>query len=260
MKKKLFLFILSFAFISTSTVANANHNYNDLLYGNFDGGEFGINKKRKRKRFKAGSSRNMYKKGVQFISLGYGYPNMSVPRMMATSKTYIFETDTDFYTDVNNKSLGVLHFRYEYAVWNHFSMSFRSNISNYDVSWEYKYTTFDINGNEVITPIKSGYKGMALDIIIRFDWHFYKTQKIDIYTGMGAGYGYNTETYYSSDKEIAKDPNEDLATINFPLAVDGTTGIRYFFNDYIAAYVEIGYTQSIVQMGVTFRFAKRKSK
>jgi hypothetical protein len=124
----------------------------------------------------------------------------------------------------------------------------------------YNYTVLDNNGNEVITPIKSGYKGIALDFMARIDWHFYKTRKIDIYTGMGIGYGYSTSEYYSSDKSLAIDPNEDMPEFVFPVGVDGTTGIRYFFTDKISAYAEIGYSQSLIQIGATFRFYSKKKK
>jgi len=198
--------------------------------------------------------RNVYQKGKSFLAFGYGYPNFSMNYLMTYSRTMAFSLEPKLYGDFKNSTLGVFHFRYEYALWDIFGLSMRTRFSSYDVSWNLLVPGFDDDGNEITRKIKSGYNGITADMAIRFDWHIYTSMKIDFYTGMGVGYSFNIMNYYTSDKDLAEDPNKDIPYFSIPVAFESTTGIRYFFTSGFGIYAEIGYAQSAAEVGLTFRF------
>jgi len=243
--------LLDFVEANTNSYLTFNNSTKDLSFDSWSNTAPNEILKRRRRR---PARRNIFQKGKSFIDIGFGYPNFSYNYLMANALTFGFSTQPTLYTDVKNFSWGVAHFRYEYAVWDIFGLSFRGHFSNYDVSWNLAVPDFDDDGNLITKKVKSGYKGYTLDMSVRFDWHIVTNMKIDLYTGMGFGYSLNTMDYYSEDKKVAEDPNKDIPQIYIPVAFEGTIGLRYYFNPHFGIYTEIGYSQSPFEMGLSFRF------
>ncbi|RLD66197.1 MAG: hypothetical protein DRI84_05325 [Bacteroidetes bacterium] len=243
-----------FGFVEANTYQNPILAYSDSTENTLDTWTYTSPDETLKRRLRKPGRRNIFQQGKTFIAIGYGYPNLSLNYMMTNAMTLNFSMQPDLYANFKNKTFGVIHFRYEYAMWDIFGLSFRGNFSSYDISWDLLLPDFDNQGNQITRKINSGYSGITMDMVFRFDWHIVTNMKIDLYTGVGLGYSLNTMNYYSSDEDLAVDPNEDIPHISIPVAFEGTMGIRYFFTPGFGMYAEFGYAQSIAEMGFTFRF------
>jgi opacity protein-like surface antigen len=174
--------------------------------------------------------------GKSIISIGYGFPNIG----KAIFNVY------DIYTDFKVTGFGPMHVKYEYGVSDKIGMGVSVNIVSSKVSWiESGYGSNDSLSYE--HRIKSN----AYSILARMNIHFATQAKIDPYWGFGLGYSGRKYTYSSDD------PN-DLQVIALknliPIGFESTVGCRFYFTDNIGAYIEAGFSKSIVQGGLVAKF------
>lgn len=94
------------------------------------------------------------------------------------------------------------------------------------------------------TPVDMTISQLA--IAVRGAYHFkFSNKKLDPYAG--AGLAYRNFSYKSS-----------ISSINFsfgsPVGIQAFAGSRYFFTDNLAAFAEVGYGVSYLNIGGTFKF------
>lgn len=85
-------------------------------------------------------------------------------------------------------------------------------------------------------------------ISARGNYHFIFHDKIDTYAGIHLGYT-GVSGKWKGDGTIP--PNYDFLSGGF--TGGAYVGGRYYFNDYIAVYAELGWMLAILQVGATFR-------
>lgn len=191
-------------------------------------------KKRKKSKGKGKKGGGAFEQGAMIPSLGYGMPNITHPVIFID---YLLKEDYK----VND--IGTIHAKFEYAVSNRIGIGLSFNTAITSVTYAEK----DFYGTGNVDYYAFDYFGLASNC--RFNWHFVSKEKFSIYTGLGLGY--NLSNYkFSTTKENATDPVLVLSPIGFEWSV----GSRFMFNDFIGAYVELGYFKSIAQLGVCFKF------
>jgi opacity protein-like surface antigen len=168
--------------------------------------------------------------GDVVLSAGYGAPNLS---------KFIFRVfDGYFYTTTG---YGPIHVKGEYAVSENFGLGMSVNYSNTKLTLTDGGYTYAVMYN----PISFNVRG---------NLHFGNSEKFDPYIGLGIGYGYRKFRIESNDP-AAETFVGDILDISNPLGLEGTLGGRYFFNDNIGLYAEVGPAKSIVQMGLSFKLS-----
>ncbi|MDC1395120.1 porin family protein [Bacteroidia bacterium] len=189
-------------------------------------------------------NRNHFHKGIQLISLGYGVPNMG---------GLVFKAIKDGNPDASASGIGPIYLKYEYAMTNNIGLGLVTRYTSSNLEYPVKSTGYDVNGNPTVedSTYTYGQSITSVGAMARFNYHFSTSRRFDPYVGIGLGYGYS---------KIKLDLGGDLKGLNttvkspIPLATELTIGARYFFSSKIAAYGELGFSQSIANLGLSIAF------
>lgn len=179
-------------------------------------------------------SAQAFEKGTNVFHLGVGYPN--IPHLLLRAET---KRSPDFEVT----GAGPFHFRYEHAYSSGFGVGVSVNSNVYGATW----TTSD-SINKVLVTYNNHIKYFSFNILLRGAKHWEVNEKIDLY--IGAGTGYNFENYEEKETDITSKSERAL----FPIGVEATFGMNYFFTKNIGAYIEAGYAKDIVQAGIAAKF------
>ncbi len=169
-----------------------------------------------------------FDQGNIIFSFGYGAPNFPKNLTYFTSAAY---------NVISTKSLGPIHAKFEYAMSNRFGVG---------ISINYVSAGLKTNYDSLGSTYEAGFDYSSLAFNIRFNWHFYTENSLDLYTGGGLGYRAQNLTVYDAN-------NSTKVPVLLPLGLEFSVGARYFFTDFLGAYVEIGATKSIIQGGLVVR-------
>ena len=136
---------------------------------------------------------------------------------------------------------------------------------NYEVSgFSFDYTddqydasgaiVYDMNGNAVQTTYTDKYTAKKLRAMFRLNYHFFQSDKVDVYTGFAAG-------YKSVNRELTTTPSNPMSTIanynNALIPVTGrlAIGTKIYFTQNIGAHVELGvFGGGLIQFGLSAKF------
>ena len=131
-----------------------------------------------------------------------------------------------------------------------YRIGFGVNLAYYNTQadWNYPYQNADrTKGIDEVTL-----KHTSFSIIVRGNFHYFPSnERLDVYSGIGVGY--RSGSYQWSESANGKYPIDNLKN-RTPLAVDVTSGIRYFITPQIGAYLELGLAKSFAQAGFTVKF------
>lgn len=106
-------------------------------------------------------------------------------------------------------------------------------------NYTYKNSSFNSKWNYTIIGARGTLHFTSLDV-----------EKLDLYAG--AMISYNMLNYSYTDNTGATINDSDLYSNDLGLSLFG--GARYYFNDNLAAFGEIGYGISYLNLGLTLRF------
>lgn len=168
-----------------------------------------------------------YKKGNFNLSLGYGI----VPT---------------FIGDGGSVNVPPLSARLGYSVSNNI------NLSGY-VGYSATTSKADVISDGILSETRNDLVILGL----RGEIHSNRDDKFDFYGGFMFGYNIPMveETSVNDGSTIVRNPDEPY---KYPeaknnLAYSGFVGASYFFKPKMAAYVEVGYGVSLVNLGLTFK-------
>lgn len=178
-------------------------------------------------------NRNHFQKGAHLISLGYGFPAWGGQLFSDLKEVYI--------DDYSQSGLGPIFLKYDYAFNNNMSIGFTARYT--DVSVEYP-----VEDGTSTTPYTQS--RMSISGLARFNYHFGVSRQWDPYAGVGLGYNFNQITL---DQGNAENPAGALVSSPAPIAFEATAGARFFITPKFAVYGELGYSQSLANLGVTFK-------
>jgi len=186
------------------------------------------------------SNAQAFEEESMYISLGYGGPNLSAS---------FFKTFEDR-ADYTVNGLGPIHAKFEYAVSDKIGIGMSFNYVRTNVKWNYE--TIDVNNDPVV--YEEGYKFSALAANARINWHFVDNDNLDVYYGLGFGYNYSNNEYYTNDPDGVEGGTFSISGI--PIGFETTFGVRYLFNENIGIYAEFGWAKSVVQGGLVFKIGQ----
>jgi len=177
-----------------------------------------------------------YNAGKIILSVGYGFPSIE-------KSLYGQHVDLGIDMSFSKSGYGPFHFRGEYGLTNKIGIGISINYDTY--SGMLKESGFNTN---TITSLTG---------LMRFNYHFATTKKLDPYFAVGAGFRSTTNTFTSTNPQnsFADDYNNWVGDYTpYPFAFEAVAGMRYYFTPHIGIYSEIGIAKSIIQFGVSVGF------
>ena len=192
-------------------------------------------------------NRNAFKKGISVISLGYGIPNFG-----KSSFNSVLEAFPEARPSITG--LGPFFLRYEYAFKERWGAGLVIRMNQSATQYPHLGSIYD--DDEEQTPLYDtvfNYKSDVMNIgfMGRINYHFYISKKIDAYAGVGMGYLLNLENWsYGTDEK----PDPVKLSLPSPFDFEITAGIRWYITDVFGLYAEGGYSRSLLNAGVAFKF------
>ena len=188
-----------------------------------------------------------------------------IPTAVAADKPVSVVPDTTFGVGSNVLNLGIgvgSPFSYDTDLYNVGSFgSFGGNTSSWPaISLSYERGIKSIGPGTAAVGIFIGYqttnvtfgslkvKHHSTVADLRGAFHFPVPARIDGYCGLGLGIRHVSTAYETSDQQLDSPPNVNY--INLGIFIGG----RYFFNDKVGAFAELGYDQTFLKVGLTARF------
>lgn len=189
-------------------------------------------------------NRNHFQRGEQFLSLGYGIPNYG--------GSVFKDLKTLYDTSHTMKGIGPIYLKYEYAATNHIGVGVTTRFLTSKIEYPIEGVAYDDDGNATAQDSTYTYSQSLLSIgaMGRFNYHFATTRRFDPYVGVGIGYGYT-----GIKIDLGGNLGGSDATIKSPspLATEITVGARYFMTSKLAAYGEFGFSQSLINLGLSLK-------
>jgi Outer membrane protein beta-barrel domain len=175
------------------------------------------------------------------VSFGAGFPNL--PRLL-------FNTFTSK-DDYQSTGTGPYHLKYEYRVNRWFGGVISINHMTYSVAYKEKHLDTALGR---IVPNNIKISSNSTSINLRGNLHLINPEnheKTDLYLGLGLGYRAGKQIVSADYQDNV--PSIDLGSL-YRLGFETTLGFRYFFDDNLGIYTELGYAKSILQFGFSGRF------
>ena len=147
--------------------------------------------------FSFNSNAQCVKQGDILIDAYYGFPNLFESILKADANNIQNSTGTAPVGGLSIYGIGPMGAKAEYLLTDKFGMGIDFNYSN--VGIKFSNATVDQNGN----PVTYHYNlsSPAIRAMLGFNFHFVRTDKIDVYTAVKAGY------YNRSFGMVTNDPN-----------------------------------------------------
>lgn len=146
--------------------------------------------------------------------------------------------------DVDVSSYGPVGVRFEYLLSDKFGMGLDFHLTHTGLN----YSEIDSTGTGNLYNYEV--KSTRFVGLLTFNYHFYQTDKLDLY-GM-AGAGYRNRNFIST----SNDPNyvDDITFKTLiPVGARIAFGMRYFFTDNIGANAAIGIGGPLISFGISGR-------
>lgn len=188
-------------------------------------------------------NRNSFSKEKIVITSGYAFPNFY--------NSIYSNIKTDF-PESERSSLGPIFLRGEYGFHNRWGVGLHVRFANSQITYPQKGAIYDAENNPIRdTTFSYNSNASNIAVMARINYHFSTTPKIDPYVGVGVGYGHNLIKWdFSTDKK----GKEYAISKPSPIAFEVTCGIRYYITDVVGIYAEGGYSASLLNGGVAFKF------
>lgn len=178
----------------------------------------------------------MFGGGVQTISLGYD---------LYALRGLLRSTSSDF---------GPMFLKYEYGITRRVSLGLNLGFSNTfsttvtdSLVYAGPLNTVNVERYQRLRKFQSLVRANYHLDLAHFDNPFF--QDLDVYAGIGLGYGFTNAIVEHSIPYDSDGSNPD----HF-LDVELSIGARYYIEDFIGIYLEYGRTMSLLQIGVAVKF------
>jgi hypothetical protein len=111
-----------------------------------------------------------------------------------------------------------------------------------------------VNGDPQYTSYTDKYTAKKLRAMFRLNYHFFQSDKVDVYTGFAAG-------YKSVNREFTTTPSNPMSTNDsfnqalIPISGRLAIGTKIYFTQNIGAHVELGvFGGGLIQFGLSAKF------
>ncbi len=192
----------------------------------------------------ARKNRNCYKRGSQIISVGYGVPGI---------RKSTFGNLDEIYPTANFGGIGPILLRYEYALSDKWGLGLVTRFATSKVEYPVSGTLYDDDKNPIAgdSTYQHTQTFQSIGVMARGNIHFGTSFSWDHYVGLGLGYGNSTYKvdFGGNFGGVAFDVSSPL-----PIAWEATIGTRYYISKTVGAYIEVGFSQSLLNAGLTYTF------
>ncbi len=135
---------------------------------------------------------------------------------------------------------------------------------NYEVSgYSYDYTDYQydasgaviyINGDPQYRTYTDEYTAKKLRAMFRLNFHFFQSDKVDVYSGFAAGYK-SVNREFTTTPSNAYSTNESFNQALVPVTARLAIGSKIYFTQNIGAHVELGvFGGGLIQFGLSAKF------
>jgi hypothetical protein len=149
---------------------------------------------------------------------------------------------------VNTSLKGPYYAKIEFARTPKNSISICYAYIDFSANWSDYYVK--LLGDSVKNDVKIKMK--VHSIIIRHNHHFQLIKNFDAYFGIGLGYRFGLKEYNQTNPRYLSINGNWNHTL-LPLGFESTLGLRYYFDDQIGIYTEIGFAKSVFQGGISIK-------
>ncbi len=207
------------------------------------------------------SAQNEDPKGQHCVTVGYGVPNLyKVILKNAFDKTHLLSmvfgsSGGSTYTTKAFGS-GPFFLKYDHMVRNHIGLGVVIGYFNAGIEETHKYTESSATSPAVNYTDVTRLDFSSLSIGGRFNYHFGKNPKFDPYLGFATGYNSISNSFsFKSDNPNLFSGRIPLPAVTSNLYLALTFGWRYYINEHLGFYAEIGLDKwAIIQGGLAFKF------
>jgi len=172
----------------------------------------------------------------------YGAPNFG--------KSVLKNFEGDQVKTSGIKGLGPMGIRAEYMLADRFGLGIDAIYNS--TGMNFSYDSLNNDGSLYRTYHGTGTMN-RIRIHLRFNYHFVSTDKLDVYTGVGAGSNTRIWAFKSNDPDFNEDRVSTTGTL-LPVSMRLAIGTRYYFTENIGLNAEIGIGGPLVSAGVSFKF------
>jgi hypothetical protein len=155
--------------------------------------------------------------------------------------------DNGNYNSLRTTSTGPIYGKIEYGITDEYGIGI--NMAYVGREWNYNEEYNDGSGNTTNYLTTVSYSSFSF--LLRLNRHFSDNDKLDAYWGYGIGY--RSGTYKQSSLNPNYKQNSEYKDL-FPLGMDCTIGIRFYFTPKIGLYLETGMAKSVLQFGLSGQF------
>jgi hypothetical protein len=136
---------------------------------------------------------------------------------------------------------------------------------NYEVSGysydyiDYQYDAtgaviYDVNGIEQYRTYTDEYTAKKLRAMFRLNYHFFQSDKVDVYSGFAAGYK-SVKREYTTTPSNPYSTNDSYNKALIPVTGRLAIGTKIYFTRNIGAHVELGvFGGGLIQFGLSAKF------
>lgn len=135
---------------------------------------------------------------------------------------------------------------------------------NYEVSgFSFDYTDYQydasgaviyVNGDPQFRSYTDKYTAKKLRAMFRLNYHFFQSDKVDVYTGFAAGYK-SAKREYTTEPSNPMSTNESVDKALIPISTRLAIGTKIYFTQNIGAHVELGvFGGGLIQFGLSAKF------
>jgi hypothetical protein len=195
------------------------------------------------------SNAQCVQQGTILADAYYGFPNLFKVILKADASNIQNTTGSAAAGGLSIYGIGPMGAKAEYLLTDKFGMGIDFNYSN--VGIKFSNTTTDQNGNQV--TYNYNLSSPAIRVMLGFNFHFVRTDKIDVYFATKAGY------YNRSFAMTTNDPGYRLnLSLADPIAFRVEIGMRYFFTENIGVHVNLGFPGGpLVAAGLALKFGSK---
>ena len=135
---------------------------------------------------------------------------------------------------------------------------------NYEVSgFSFDYTDYQydasgdiiyVNGDPQYRLYTDEYTAKKLRAMFRLNYHFFQSDKVDVYTGFAAGYK-SVNREFTTTPSNPMSTNESFNQALIPISGRLAIGTKIYFTQNIGAHVELGvFGGGLIQFGLSAKF------
>lgn len=197
------------------------------------------------------SNAQCIQQGKILVDTYYGFPNFY--GLLFTSLVKQANTNAQ---GITTPSLGPMGIKVEYLLTDKFGLNGEFNYSSASINFSKMDTVVNYSTGQIsLYPYHYSFTTPAIRAMIGFNFHFVRTEKVDVYGAVKAGF-YHRSYNFTSDQPNYVSNLKIQGTDPFAFRLE--IGMRYYFVENVGANLAIGVSGGpLVLAGISFKFGAK---